>query len=203
MADDSAPALPDGCPGYLGERRGAKLVAVALVAALAAALGAVRGVWAAGGGAAAAPSPALLLTGARVLDESGDRLVAGRDVLVADGRIVAVGPAGSLRAPAAAGGSGEPVRVDLSGLALLPGLIDLHTHLLLHPYDESDLGRPGAQGAARAAHLACRARDHAGDAAGGLHHHPRSGHRRRGLSPTWRCKHAIEQGIIPGPRILA
>jgi imidazolonepropionase-like amidohydrolase len=28
-------------------------------------------------------------------------------------------------------------RLDLSGLVLIPGLIDLHTHLLLHPYDET------------------------------------------------------------------
>ncbi len=137
MADDSAPALPECSPRTLSWRRRAKLAAVTVVAAMAAALGMGRGVWAAGGGTAAAPPPVLLLTGARVLDESGDRLVAGRDVLIADGRIVAVGPAGSLRAPAAAGGGGEPVRIDLSGLALLPGLIDLHTHLLLHPYDET------------------------------------------------------------------
>jgi imidazolonepropionase-like amidohydrolase len=111
--------------------------------------------------AAGAPQPALLLTGGRVLDETGERLVAGRDVLIADGRIVAVGPAGTLRLPprqegtaplgGAAGGVGggtaagtgesqrlQPiVRLELGGRALLPGLIDLHTHLLLHPYDET------------------------------------------------------------------
>ena len=85
--------------------------------------------------------PVLLLTGARVLDEAGERLVAGRDVLVVDGRIAAVGPAGTLAPPPPAAGAGtaprEVVRLDLAGLALLPGLIDLHTHLLLHPYDET------------------------------------------------------------------
>jgi imidazolonepropionase-like amidohydrolase len=107
---------------------------------LAAALGAAALGAAALGGtvlAAAPPAaaregvPALLLTGARVLDESGERLIAGRDVLVADGRIAAVGPAGML------GGAREVVRIDLAGLVLVPGLIDLHTHLLLHPYDET------------------------------------------------------------------
>jgi imidazolonepropionase-like amidohydrolase len=132
------------------------------------AIGVIAWVAAAWPGMAAAPAPppapappALLLTGARVLDEAGERLVAGRDVLVADGRIVAVGPAGTLGPPppaagapaappaaagaptAAASAAGapaaarEPVRVDLAGLALLPGLIDCHTHLLLHPYDET------------------------------------------------------------------
>jgi imidazolonepropionase-like amidohydrolase len=86
---------------------------------------------AAGASTAAPLPPALLLTGARLLDESGDRFATGRDVLIAGGRIVAVGGA------AAAAAGGETVRLDLSGLALLPGLIDLHTHLLLHPYDET------------------------------------------------------------------
>jgi imidazolonepropionase-like amidohydrolase len=102
---------------------------------------------ASGPAAAAGAAPALLLTGARVLDPLGDRLVAGLDVLVMAGRVTAVGPAGTLRLPPPAGAAGsvssagagapEPVRIDLSGLALLPGLIDLHTHLLLHPYDET------------------------------------------------------------------
>lgn len=83
-------------------------------------------------GAPAAPSPpALLLTGARVLDETGDRLLDGRDVLIQDGRIARVGPTGSIPAPPGA------QRIDLAGLTLLPGLIDLHSHLLLHPYDET------------------------------------------------------------------
>jgi imidazolonepropionase-like amidohydrolase len=48
--------------------------------------------------------------------------------------------------------SSRPRRtLDLDGRALLPGLIDLHTHLLLHPYDESVVGRAGPEGAARAA----------------------------------------------------
>ena len=42
-----------------------------------------------------------------------------------------IGPAGSLPAPPGAR------RLDLAGLHLIPGLIDLHTHLLLHPYDET------------------------------------------------------------------
>jgi imidazolonepropionase-like amidohydrolase len=82
--------------------------------------------------AAPAPVPApLLLTGARVLAPSGDRLLDGQDVLVRDGRIAAVGAAGTLHAPEGAR------RVDLAGLTLIPGLIEMHSHLLLHPYNET------------------------------------------------------------------
>jgi len=45
------------------------------------------------------PTP-LLLTGARVLDPAGDRLLEGRDVLIENGRIAAVGPTGTLPVPA-------------------------------------------------------------------------------------------------------
>ncbi|HET9210601.1 MAG TPA: hypothetical protein VFR03_09395, partial [Thermoanaerobaculia bacterium] len=47
---------------------------------------------------AAPPPPApLLLTGARILDPSGDRLLDGRDVLVENGHIAAIGAAGTLQ----------------------------------------------------------------------------------------------------------
>jgi imidazolonepropionase-like amidohydrolase len=77
--------------------------------------------------------PPLLLTGARVLDTSGDRWLEGQDVLVSGGKIVAVG-SGSLQPPA---GPLQIVRIDLSGKMLIPGLMDLHSHLLLHPYNET------------------------------------------------------------------
>ncbi len=78
-----------------------------------------------------AADPPLLLTGARVLDPSGSRWLDGRDVMVAGGRIAGIAAAGSLAPPPGA------VRLDLAGLHLIPGLIELHSHLLLHPYDET------------------------------------------------------------------
>ncbi len=54
----------------------------------------------------------------------------GWGVLVKDGKIVAVGPAAGLDA------SGAEV-IDLPGATLIPGLMDLHSHLLLHPYNET------------------------------------------------------------------
>ncbi|MBW8873446.1 MAG: amidohydrolase family protein [Acidobacteria bacterium] len=81
---------------------------------------------------AAPPAPApLLLTSARVLDPAGDRLLDGRDVLIENGRITDVGPTGTLPAPAGTR------KIDLAGLTLIPGLIEMHSHLLLHPYDET------------------------------------------------------------------
>jgi imidazolonepropionase-like amidohydrolase len=77
------------------------------------------------------PERSLLLTGARILDASGDRLLENRDLLITGGRIAEIAPAGSIQPPPGA------ERVDLSGLTLVPGLIDLHSHLLLHPYNET------------------------------------------------------------------
>jgi imidazolonepropionase-like amidohydrolase len=70
--------------------------------------------------------PALLLCPDAVFD--GEARRAGWSVLIDGERIVAAGP--GLAAPDGAR------RVDLGGTTLLPGLIDLHTHLLLRPYDQ-------------------------------------------------------------------
>ena len=59
----------------------------------------------------------------------GEQLREGWSVLVQGGRITEVGP--SLAMPA---GGAEIV---LSGTTLLPGLIEGHSHLLLHPYNET------------------------------------------------------------------
>ena len=82
--------------------------------------------------AAAPPAPApLLLSGARVLDPAGERLLDGQEVLIEDGRISRIAAAGTIQAPPGV------VRLDLKGLTLIPGLIELHSHLLLHPYNET------------------------------------------------------------------
>lgn len=60
----------------------------------------------------------------------GEVMHPGWAVRVQGERIVAVGPRDEILA---AGGT----RVDLAGTTLLPGLIEGHAHLLLHPYDET------------------------------------------------------------------
>ncbi len=74
---------------------------------------------------------ALLLTGAKVLDPTGERWLDGVQVLLVDRRIAKIAPPGRITPPRTA------QRIDLGGLHLLPGLIDLHSHLLLRPYDQA------------------------------------------------------------------
>jgi imidazolonepropionase-like amidohydrolase len=73
---------------------------------------------------------ATLLRPARVWTE-GEPIHSGWVVLVEGERIASVGPADAVQAP-----PGASV-IDLPGETLIPGLMDLHSHLLLHPYNET------------------------------------------------------------------
>lgn len=64
----------------------------------------------------------LLLTGGRVIDPS-QGLDTRADILIVDGKIVAVGP------EAASQAGPECPSLELGGLVACPGLIDLHVHL--------------------------------------------------------------------------
>jgi imidazolonepropionase-like amidohydrolase len=79
------------------------------------------------GAAQAAP---VLLTPERVWTGSG-KAHSGWSVLVDEGRILAAGPTTGIQVPDMA------ERIALPGKTLIPGLIDLHSHLLLHPYNET------------------------------------------------------------------
>jgi adenine deaminase len=69
--------------------------------------------------------PDLVVTGARVLSTYTDRMQAEREIWVKSGRIAAVRPAGTCRAPR---GSGV-ARFDASGGIVAPGLVDPHIHI--------------------------------------------------------------------------
>lgn len=73
----------------------------------------------------------LLLTGGRILAPDGGSFLDGLELLVEEGRIRRIAAADS------SDGSKASRRIDLTGHWLIPGLIDLHSHLLLHPYDET------------------------------------------------------------------
>ena len=80
-------------------------------------------------GAAPANADTLLLKPARVFDGVNPQPHEGWSVLVEGDRISAAGP--SVTAPA-----GAKV-IDLPGATLMPGMIEGHSHLFLHPYNET------------------------------------------------------------------
>ena len=147
---------------------------------------------AAAGGQPETASPARLLVPDRVFD--GEAMHDGWAVLVVGERIAAAGPRETVAAPAGA------ERVELAGATLLPGMIEGHTHLFLHPYDEAPwadqvLREPLALRTVRAALHAGRtlragfttARDLGTEGAG---------YADVGL------RQAIDEGLVPGPRLL-
>jgi imidazolonepropionase-like amidohydrolase len=73
---------------------------------------------------------AFLLKPARVFAEDG-QTHDGWVVLVKGERIVAAGPAAQVAPPAGAR------TIELPGMTLLPGLMDIHSHIFLHPYNET------------------------------------------------------------------
>jgi imidazolonepropionase-like amidohydrolase len=75
-------------------------------------------------------APAVLLRPAQVWS-AGEPPHAGWVVLTQGERILAVGPAATVRPPT------EAEVIELPGTTLLPGLIDAHSHLFLHPYNET------------------------------------------------------------------
>jgi imidazolonepropionase-like amidohydrolase len=78
-----------------------------------------------------AAEPSLVLRPARVFDGAGEQAHEGWVVVVTGREIAAVGPAERVSVPAGAR------TIDLPGMTLLPGLIDAHSHVFLHPYDET------------------------------------------------------------------
>jgi len=135
---------------------------------------------------------ALVLKPARVFD--GEALHENWVVRVKGDRIEAAGPAASVDASGAK-------TVELTGLTLLPGLVEGHSHILLHPYNETvwndQVAHEGlALRAARAVnHLRATlmagfttTRDLGTEGAG---------------YADVQLKQAVNEGIVPGPRVLA
>jgi len=132
-----------------------------------------------------------LLVPDRVFD--GEAMHEGWGVVVDGDRIQAAGPLGSVE-------QGVRDRIELPGMTLLPGLIEGHAHVLLHPYNETSwndqvLKESRAERAIRAAVHAERTlmagfttvRDLGSEGA---------------MYADVGVKASIEKGIIPGPRLL-
>src|SRR5688572_15187684 len=144
--------------------------------------------------AATPPVRAIVLRPARIFDGVSALVKEGEVVLVRGDRIEAVGPASQIAVPE------EAEVIDLPGLTLIPGLIDAHSHVLLHPYNETSwddqvLRESLGERVARA-----------------------TVHLRRTLEAGFTTlrdlgtegaaytdvglKQAIEKGVIPGPRLI-
>ena len=142
--------------------------------------------------AAPAVAEPILLKPARVFDGVNPTPHEGWSVLVDGDRIAAAGP--NLAAPA---GSRT---VDLAGTTLMPGLIEGHSHLFLHPYnetlwDDQVLHEPLSLRTARAIVQAERTLD------AGFTTERDLGTEGAGFADVG-LKQAIDQGIVPGPRLL-
>jgi imidazolonepropionase-like amidohydrolase len=145
-------------------------------------------------GARPAAGPPMLLVPDRVWDGVEASPHEGWAVLVRGDRIEAVGPKGQVNAPS------DATTIALPGTTLMPGLIEGHSHMLLHPYNETPwddqvLHEPLALRVARAVNHA-RATLMAGFTTVRDLGTEGAAYADVGL------KQAINQGIIPGPRMF-
>ncbi len=131
---------------------------------------------------------AVVLHAARLLDIESGKIITPGEVLVEGDRIAAVGSA--IKPPA-----GAEV-IDLGDRTLLPGLIDVHVHLFLHPGAE-DLQTIQESVPQRTISATLAARD---DLMAGFTAERDMGTEGAGSADT-AVRNAIDQGSIPGPRM--
>ena len=135
---------------------------------------------------------AIVLQPARVFD--GETMQAGWAVVVRGDRIEAAGPAAALTVPPGAR------RIALAGATLLPGLIEGHSHLLLHPYNETSWNDQVAR--EPLAYRVARAVNHARSTLlAGVTTVRDLGSEGAGYADVG-LKRAIDEGLIEGPRML-
>jgi imidazolonepropionase-like amidohydrolase len=131
---------------------------------------------------------AVVLHAARLLDVESGKMIAPGEVLIQGERIGAVGP--SVPHPA-----GAEV-IDLGDRTLLPGLIDAHVHLFLHPGAE-DLQTVEESVPQRTILAVLAARD---DLMAGFTAERDMGTEGAGSADT-AVRNAINSGLVPGPRL--
>src|SRR5712671_2112173 len=140
------------------------------------------------------PETIYLLKPAHIFDGESMQPHGDWVVLVRGEKIEAVGPANEIKVPA------EAKVVDLPGMTLMPGLIDAHSHVLLHPYSETLWNDQVARESLSL--RVARATNH-------LHRTLLAGFTTiRDLGTEGAgfaevgLKQAVQQGIIPGPRMV-
>jgi imidazolonepropionase-like amidohydrolase len=135
-----------------------------------------------------APKHAIVLHAARLLDIETGKIITPGEVLVQDDRIAEVGS--PVKHPAGA------QLIDLGDTTLLPGLIDVHVHLFLHPGAE-DLQTVEESVPQRTIIATLAARD---DLMAGFTAERDMGTEGAGSADT-AVRNAINHGEIPGPRL--
>jgi imidazolonepropionase-like amidohydrolase len=139
------------------------------------------------------PATVYLLKPAHVWDGESGQLHDNWVVVVRGEKIEAVGGANEVTAPA------EAKIIDLPGLTLMPGLIEAHSHILLHPYSET-LWNDQVAHEALSLRIA-RATNHLrAELMAGFTTIRDLGTEGAGFADVG-LKQAVNQGIIPGPRL--
>src|SRR5437762_1919885 len=140
------------------------------------------------------PDTVYLLKSVHVFDGESAQLHDNWVVLVRGNKIEAVGPANEVKAPA------DAKVIDLPGMTLLPGLIDAHSHILLHPYSETVWNDQVAREALSL--RVARATNHLRNTLmAGFTTLRDLGTEGAGYADVG-LKQAVNQGIIPGPRLF-
>ena len=142
----------------------------------------------AAGQSAGADHHATVLHAARMLDISAGKIVSPGEVLIQDDRIVAAGSSVD-----------RPVNaqvIDLGDVTLMPGLIDAHVHLFLHPGAE-DLQTVQESVPRRTILATLAAKD---DLMAGFTAERDMGTEGAGSADS-AVRDAINEGLIPGPRL--
>ncbi len=135
-----------------------------------------------------------LLRPARIFDGESAQLQVGWVVLVRGEKIDAVGPASEIKTPAGAS------VVELPGLTLMPGLVDAHSHVLLHPYSETSWNDQVARESLSL--RVARATNHLRNTLlAGFTTLRDLGTEGAGYADVG-LKQAVQQSIIPGPRLI-
>jgi imidazolonepropionase-like amidohydrolase len=140
------------------------------------------------------PDTVYLLKPAHIFDGESAQLHDGWVVLIRGEKIEAVGPAGEVKAPA------DAKVIELTGMTLMPGLIEAHSHVLLHPYSETVWNDQVAHEALSL--RIARATNHLrNELMAGFTALRDLGTEGAGFADVG-LKQAVQQGIIPGPRMF-
>ena len=140
------------------------------------------------------PESVVLLKPARVFDGENAELHNGWVILVRGQKIEFAGPSSGLQTP-----TGAKV-IELPNLTLMPGLIEAHSHVLLHPYSETIWNDQVAHESLSL--RVARATNHLRNTLlAGFTTIRDLGTEGAGYADVG-LKQAVEQGIIPGPRMF-